>query len=151
MFGMMSGQRILVHSSNERSVADIIDEGVRDQNDIHALASKNGNSICVMIWNYHDDDEKGVSSIIDLNVNDLVNEKVLVHHYRIDDQFSNSFEKWKSLGRPQQVTDSQYKALEQAGQLQLFTSPEWITVKNGKASLQLDLPRQGVSFIQLTW
>jgi xylan 1,4-beta-xylosidase len=104
-----------------------------------------------MIWNYNDDDEKGASSMIDLNVNDLVNEKVLVHHYRIDDQFSNSFEKWKSLGRPQQVTDSQYKALEQAGQLQLFTSPEWITVKNGKASLQLDLPRQGVSFIQLTW
>jgi len=151
MLGMMSGQRISVQSSNGRNVADIITKGVREQNDIHALSSKNGNSICVMIWNYHDSDLKGASSMVELNVKGLENDKVLVHHYRIDDQFSNSFEKWKSLGRPQHVTDDQYKELERAGQLQLYTSPEWTTVKNGKADLSLELPRQGVSFIQLTW
>lgn len=32
--------------------------------------------------------------------------------------------KWKAIGKPQQVTDEQYKELERAGQLQLYTSPE---------------------------
>jgi xylan 1,4-beta-xylosidase len=151
MFGMMSGQRISVQSNSERSAVDIIAKGVREQNDIHALASKNGNSVGVMLWNYHDDDVKDVSSHVDLSVHGLVNGKVLIHHYRIDDQFSNSFERWKSMGRPQHVTDDQYKELERAGELELYTSPEWIDVSNGKVDLQLDLPRQGVSFIQLTW
>jgi xylan 1,4-beta-xylosidase len=151
MFGMMSGERILVQSSNGLRATEMIARGVRDQNDIHALASKGDNSICVLIWNYHDDDVKGVSSKVDLSVLGLANEKVLVHHYRIDDQFSNSFEKWKALGRPQQVSSDQYKELERAGHLQLYTSPEWIGVKSGKADLKLDLPRQGVSLIQLTW
>jgi xylan 1,4-beta-xylosidase len=57
---------------------------------------------------------------------------VLVHHYRIDQQFSNSFEKWKAMGKPQDVTDAQYKELEKAGQLQLCDSPQWNEVINGK-------------------
>jgi xylan 1,4-beta-xylosidase len=151
MFGMMSGQRIAVQSSSRLSAADIIGKGVRESNDIYALASMKENSLCVMLWNYHDDDVKGVSSKVDLKILGLVNEKVLVHHYRIDDQFSNSFEKWKSFGRPKHVNDDQYKQLERAGQLQLYMSPEWTDVENGSAALQFDLPRQGVSFIQLTW
>lgn len=151
MLGMMSGQRISVQSDNSFSAADIIAKGVREQNDIHALASKNENSMCVMIWNYHDDDVKGISSKVELKIQGLVPEKVLVHHYRIDDQFSNSFEMWKSLGRPQHVTEDQYMQLERAGQLQLYTSPEWIDVKDGGADLQFDLPLHGVSFVQLTW
>ena len=55
------------------------------------------------------------------------------------------------MGKPQQVTDEQYKELEQAGQLQLYTSPEWKEIRNGKVGLEFDLPRQGVSLLQLSW
>ena len=55
------------------------------------------------------------------------------------------------MGRPQQVTDEQYEELERAGQLQLYTSPEWKEINNGKTLLKFDLPRQGVSLIQLNW
>jgi xylan 1,4-beta-xylosidase len=104
-----------------------------------------------MIWNYHDDDVATVSSPVELNIKGLGKNKVLVHHYRVDKQFSNSFEKWKIIGKPQQVTEEQYKELEKAGQLQLYTSPEWKEPKNGTATLKFDLPVQAVSFIQLTW
>jgi xylan 1,4-beta-xylosidase len=104
-----------------------------------------------MVWNYHDDNIAGASSPVELNVNGVGSNKVLVHHYRVDDQFSNSFEKWKDMGGPQQVTAEQYQELERAGQLQSYTSPEWSEATNGKISLKFDLPRQGVSLIRLTW
>src|SRR4030095_15706877 len=124
MFGMMSGNRIEVKSDNGLTAADIIAKGVRGKNDIHGIASRNQNSVCVMVWNYHDDDVNGVPSEVELRVNKLANNKVLIHHYRVDQQFSNSFEKWKAMGNPQQVSDEQYRVLERAGQLQLYTSPE---------------------------
>jgi xylan 1,4-beta-xylosidase len=151
MLGMMSGHRISVQSENGLSAEDIIANGVRGKNDIHAVASKDKNSISIMVWNYHDDNVPGALSTIELFVDNIGSKKVLVHHYRVDDQFSNSFEKWKAMGKPQDVTAEQYKELEQAGQLQLYTSPEWKNLDSGKAVLNFDLPRQGVSFIQLTW
>jgi len=54
------------------------------------------------------------------------------------------------MGRPQDVTDAQYKELEKAGQLQLCDSPQWNEVINGKTVLKFHLPRQAVSLIQLT-
>lgn len=151
MFGMMNGKRISVKAGNGLSAADIIAHGVREKNDINAIASKNQNSVCIMVWNYHDDDVTDAASPVELIINGIGKSKVLVHHYRVDQQFSNSFEKWKALGKPQQVTDEQYKELEKAGQLQLFTSPQWVETKNGKTILKFDLAGQGVSLIQLTW
>jgi xylan 1,4-beta-xylosidase len=151
MFGMMNGSRISVKCDDGLTAADIVSKGIREKNDINAIASKNGNSVCIMVWYYHDDDVAGVSSPVELTVNGIGNNPVLIHHYRVDQQFSNSFEKWKALGKPGQVTDEQYKTLETAGQLQLYNSPEWYKTNNGKTILKFDLPRQGVSLIKMTW
>ncbi len=151
MFGMMNGERILVQSDNGMSAADIIANGVRERNDIQAMAGKDQNSIWVMLWNYHDDNITGGAAPIELTIQGITKKKVLIHHYRVDQQFSNSFEKWKAMGKPLQVTTEQYKELEDSGQLQLFTSPKWMNTNDGKAIVTFDLPRQGVSLIKLTW
>ncbi|MEO5975737.1 MAG: beta-xylosidase [Chryseolinea sp.] len=151
MFGMMRGNRILVQTENGLSASDIIAKGVRERNDINAIATRDTNSISILVWNYHDDNVSAVSFPVELTINAIGIEKVLVHHYRVDDQFSNSFEKWKTMGKPQQVTEQEYKTLERAGQLQLYTSPEWKEATNGKAIVKFDLPAQGVSLVQLTW
>jgi xylan 1,4-beta-xylosidase len=151
MFGLMSGKRITVKSDNGLSATDIITNSVRENNDINAIASKNSNSICVIVWNYHDDDLTGPSSAVELTINGIPNDKVLLHHYRVDQQFSNSFEKWKAMGKPQQVSAEQYEELQRSGQLQLYTSPEWKKIKNGNVILEFDLPRQGVSLLRLSW
>ena len=151
MFGMMNGRRVSVNTDGGFNALDIIANGVREKIDINAIASKDQNSVSVMVWNYHDDNIAGPASPVALTVNGIGKSKVLVHHYRVDDQFSNSFEKWKIMGKPQNVSSEQYKELERAGQLQLFTSPEWKEAKDGKTVLKFDLPRQGVSFIQLSW
>jgi len=151
MFGIMSGQRVSVQSDGGFAASDIISNGVKGRNDIHAIASKSQNSLCVMVWNYHDDNITGAASLVQLTISGIVTGKALVHHYRVDDHFSNSFEKWKTIGKPQQVTPEQYQELENAGHLQLYKSPQWQETKDGKAVLTFDLPRQGVSFIRLTW
>jgi xylan 1,4-beta-xylosidase len=151
MLGMMRGNRIEVKSDNGLNANDIIAKAVRGKNDIHAIASKHQNSIGIMVWNYHDDDASKPGSPVEIIINNINSNKVLMHHYRVDHQFSNSFEKWKSMGKPQQVTDEQYQELERAGQLQLYISPEWIKADKGIVKLKFDLPQQGVSFIRLTW
>jgi len=151
MFGMMGGKRIEVEADNSFTVSNIIANGVRERNDINAIASKDQNSIYVMVWNYHDDDSVGKTSQIELAVNGIAGKKVMSRHYRIDQHFSNSFEKWKAMGKPQNVTADQYQQLERSGQLQLYNSPEWKEINNGKALLKFELPRQVVSLIQLNW
>jgi xylan 1,4-beta-xylosidase len=151
MLGRMDGKRISVRSDGGLDAAHIIAHGIRDQPDVHAIASKSQNSVSIMVWNYHDDDVAEGSSRVKLMIEGLRNNNVRVQHYRVDQQFSNSFEKWKFMGKPQLVTSEQYKVLEQAGQLQLFASPEGVKTTNGETVLEIELPRQGVSLLQLTW
>jgi xylan 1,4-beta-xylosidase len=151
MLGMMNGQRVSVSTANAFDAADIISNGVKLNPDVNALASAEERSVSIMVWNYHDDNVAAPSAAIQLTVKDLSNEKVMVHHYRIDERHSNSFEKWKAMGSPQHVGEALYDELERAGHLELFTSPEWKKISDGKLALQFDLPRQGVSLIRLTW
>jgi xylan 1,4-beta-xylosidase len=151
MFGLMSGQRVAVVNGNGLTAADIITSGVRGRPDINAIAAKDKNALSVMLWNYHDDNLAVPASAVELTVNGLADGKVLVTHYRVDSSFSNSYEVWKAMGSPQKVSDQQYRLLERAGQLQLYGSPEWVTVKSGKFIMQTDLPGQAVSLIKFTW
>jgi xylan 1,4-beta-xylosidase len=55
------------------------------------------------------------------------------------------------MGAPQQVSRSQYEALERAGKLELLDAPTYLPVSNGTATIEFELPRQGVSLLRLTW
>lgn len=151
MLGMMQGNRIDVQTTGGLKATDIITNGVKDQPDVQALAAKDASSVSLMVWNYHDDDLAAPSSLVTVMIENIGKKKTLLQHYRVDDQFSNSFEKWKQMGKPQNVTTEQYSELEKSGQLQLLHSPEWITTENGTTTIKFELPRQGVSLIKLSW
>jgi xylan 1,4-beta-xylosidase len=55
------------------------------------------------------------------------------------------------MGSPQNPSPEQYAALEESGQLELLESPRWMVADQGRSTLEFDLPRQGVSVVQLTW
>ncbi|MFD2570181.1 beta-xylosidase [Spirosoma soli] len=151
MFGMMEGNRVAVSNGLAYDYAKVRDESVRKGADINALASKNAQTATVMVWNYHDDNVPAPAAPVSVTVKGVPATKVLVEHYRIDRQFSNSYEAWKRMGSPKSPTAEQVAELEKAGQLQLLGSPEWIPVKNSQAALNFTLPRQGVSLLKLTW
>ena len=151
MFGMMPGNRVAVKNKLAYDYVRIRDESVRAEADINALASKDDKSAAVMVWNYHDDNLPAPDAPVSVQVESVPGQRVLLQHYRIDNQFSNSYEVWKKMGSPKTPTLEQVVELEKAGQLQLLVSPEWITVKDGEVNLNFTLPQQGVSLLKLSW
>jgi xylan 1,4-beta-xylosidase len=152
MFGMMSGDRVGVSGNLAYDFFAVRDSSVRDERpDVNALAAKGQENATVMVWHYHDDHIPGPAAPIELTIQGLPAERTLLFHYRVDQEFSNSYELWKKLGSPQNPTPEQYAMLERAGQLQMLTSPEWISARGGSVSLKFVLPRQGVSLLKLSW
>ncbi|WP_240625974.1 GH39 family glycosyl hydrolase [Spirosoma pollinicola] len=151
MFGMMQGNRVEVNTDLAYDFTKIKNESVRGERDINALAAKDSKSATVMVWNYHDDNVVVPASPVDVKLKGIPAQRVFVQHYRIDQQFSNSYEVWKKMGSPKSPTAEQISELEKAGQLQLLTSPMWINVKNGEVDMPFLLPGQGVSLVKLSW
>jgi xylan 1,4-beta-xylosidase len=152
MFGLMSGNRVEVTSNGAYNLAHARDSSIRGSRpDIGALASKDSATAAVMLWNYHDDDVAMPAQSVEVQINGLSKEQVLVTHYRIDKQHSNSYERWKKMGSPQQPTAEQINELEQSGQLHMLSSPAWMKTKEGALLLSMPLPGQAVSLIKLDW
>lgn len=150
MFGMMRGQRVRV-DGNPYPAKKVIKEGIRNQPDINAFACADEKEVTIMVWNYHDDDILVEINDIELIVKNIPEGPALMHHYRVDQEFSNSHTMWQKLGSPQQPLPEQYRQVEEAGHLKLFTSPQWIAGKREGTHIRFALPRQGVSFIKLEW
>jgi xylan 1,4-beta-xylosidase len=151
MFGMMSGTRVNV-SGGKYDLTTMIENGVKgEEADINALACKDDNSVSVMVWNYHDDDLPASASAVKIEIDGLTAKNIMVQEYRIDKNNSNSFEVWKKMGSPQFPDVEQITELEKAGQLQLYSSPQWINVSNDKTAMNIELPRQGVSLLKFSW
>ncbi len=150
MLGMMNGLRARVDNPDAIPLDDIVAHGVKQKPDIHAMASIDAHFAAVLVSNYHDSAKPGPAAPIDLTIAGLPHGRMLMHHYRVDDEHSNSYEVWKKLGSPQQPTPEQYAQLEAAGQLQLLESPRWVT-SDGQIHAAFDLPLHGVSLVVLAW
>ena len=150
MFGMMKGQRVMV-KGNPYPAKKVIEQGIRDVADINAMACTDQNEMTILVWNYHDDDILGEINDINMLIRNIPDGPVLMHHYRVDQELSNSYAVWQELGSPQQPTEEQYKKLEAAGHLKFLNSPLWITARENELHIQFSLPRQGVSLIKLEW
>jgi len=153
MAARMHGNRVAVESSGAVPVATIQSAGVRGANpDVDAIAVRSDRGISILIWNYHDDDVAGPEATVQLQIAGLPPsvKRATLRHYRIDETHSNAWTAWKNMGSPQQPTPEQYKALEAAGQLQELKPPSTVTVA-APMNLGLQLPRQAISLVQLSW
>jgi len=153
MAGMMSGERVGTTSTGRVSLDDILKSGVRQNPDIDAFATKDTREAAVLLWNYHDDDLPAAGAEVQVTVSGIPAgvHRVLLQHYRIDQDHSNAYTVWKAMGSPQKPTPEQYKKLQSAGQLQLLTSPRWLVVDNGKVTIPTSMPRQATSLMHLKW
>jgi xylan 1,4-beta-xylosidase len=145
----MHGDRVRTESSGGVGAQTMIADGVRGSADVDALAVRSDREVSVLAWNYHDDDVTGVEAKVRIVISGVPDCRVLLRHYRIDETHSNAWTAWKKMGSPQQPSAEQYAALEAAGQLQEFDSPRWIVVKGGEATIEIAMPRQAVSLLNL--
>jgi xylan 1,4-beta-xylosidase len=151
MLGMMTGNRAEVENPAAAALDRMVASGVKENPDVHAMAGIDGHSATVLVANYHDSSKPGPPAAIDLAVSGLPQGRVLVEHFRVDDEHSNAYEAWKKMGSPATPSSEQYAQLEAAGQLQSFTSPRWVHAEQGRLRFPFSLPLHGVSLIRLTW
>lgn len=152
MFGMMQGNRVEVGGDLAYDFLKIRDSSVRGtRDDISALATTDGHSAAIMVWNYHDDNKLTNGAPVTITIRGIPAAKALLQHFRIDQAHSNAYTVWKQMGAPQQPGPKQVAELEKAGQLQLLSSPEWVHTENGTAVIRMQLPRQAVSLLKFNW
>lgn len=152
MFGMMNGNRLTVTNSGALGFQKIPDNSVRgDQSYIDALATSDKHNMFVMLWNYHDDDSRKTNADITLVLQNIGAGNATISEYRIDEAYSNSYNAWKKMGSPQQVSAQQFSELENAGKLQMRIVSEAVQVKKGSIHYQLTLPSQAVTLLKVSW
>jgi len=150
MLGMMTGNRLTVDNPAAATLDSMLAGGVKGNPDLSVMASAEGGSVSVLISNYHDSGKPGPDASIRLTIAGLPAGRLLLQHFRVDPEHSNSYEAWKQMGSPQKPTPEQYAHLERAGQLAMLESPRWVTPEDGRIELEFSLPRHGVSLVRLT-
>jgi len=153
MLGLMSGERVEVTSSAATSLDEILATGIRAKTSVDGLAARSNHAVTVLLWNYRDDEAQAAEAPVQLNVAGLPasSNRILLTHYRIDQNHSNSYTVWNAMGSPQSPNPQQYESLKAAGQLQLLESPHWVESKDGTVRLDFRLPGEGVSLLELSW
>ena len=152
MLGMMRGDRVAVTGDQAYDAARIQAAGVRGaRTDIDALAAKDAHSIAVLVWNYHDDDIIDAGSPVELRIAGIPARQVQLRHYRIDQDHSNSYTAWKRMGSPAHPTAAQVAELQKAGELAQLGAATTVATRDGTATVRMQLPRQAVSLVTLTY
>lgn len=153
MFGLLHGLQVNAVSSESIAADRVLREGVTDREDVDVIASRSSNEIDVLIWNYSGDDWPAAPAPVNLQITGLPmgTREVLLEHYRVDNNHSDSYTVWRRMGSPQHPTADQYRQLKAAGQLQLLGSPSWAHPQKYSLHVQFTLPRQAMSLIRITW
>jgi len=152
MLGMMRGDRVAVSGDQAYDAARIQATGVRGaRTDIDALAAKDAHGVAVMVWNYHDDDIIDAGAPVELRIAGIPARQVQLHHYRIDQDHSNSYATWKRMGSPANPTPAQVAELQKASELAELGPASTLETRDGVATIRMQLPRQAVSLVTLTY
>jgi xylan 1,4-beta-xylosidase len=149
MLAKMQGERLAVESDAAVSLDAMMRRGVRGQPDVSGFASRDGNTLYVMLWHYHDDDLPGPAADVELTLASLpvAAGTAEIEHFAIDADHSNAYTAWQRMGSPQEPTTQQYAELVQAGELALGEPIGPVPIQAGVADVRLAIPRQAVSLL----
>ncbi len=147
LFAKMGPERIAATSSAQVPLDLIVKDGVRDQADIGALATRTPDGrIAVRLWHYHDDDVAGPVAQVKL---DIAGAKAgSAKRWRVDGEHGNAFTAWQRMGSPASPNEKQYGQLEAASVMQEETLAATGSTRGGR-SFTIALPRQGVALLTL--
>ncbi|MCO6048035.1 hypothetical protein NG895_29380 [Aeoliella sp. ICT_H6.2] len=152
MMSEMGPERLAAESSQQVALDDIIRHGVRGSADVGVLASRNEQRITILVWHYHDDDVAGPAAEVTLAIENLPDEwqDAKVKHKRVDEFHSNPYDEWKRMGSPGAPNERQYRQLMKSSELATYSGETSHEFADGTAKLTFELPRQGVSLVELS-
>ena len=68
---------------------------------MNVAATRDDKRVSIILWHYHDDDVAGPDAHITLTIDGWDKGAPSLHHFRMDEDHSNSFGVWKAMGRPE--------------------------------------------------
>jgi xylan 1,4-beta-xylosidase len=143
------GGWLATESSGALPLDDVVEHSVTGAPDINAVAARNGNEIDVLVWNYHDADVAAPPAEIELEIDGLKPGWGIASEFRVDETHSNGYRAWQQMGSPAHPTAQQVAALQKAAGLEETVKGHEIAVRDGKARVNLTLPRQGVALVRI--
>ena len=156
MFGMLGapgldnwGGWLATESSGALPLDDVVKSSVMAAPDVNAVATRNGNQVDILLWNYHDADVTAPPAEIHLIVDGLHGKTVTSAEFRMDATHSNAYLAWQQMGSPAHPSAEQLPLLEKAGALEQSVADHAIPVSAGAAGIDLEITRQGVVLVRL--
>ncbi|MGA3049816.1 MAG: beta-xylosidase [Terracidiphilus sp.] len=154
MFGMLGASKqgadwLNTESDGALPLDDIVAHSVTGNPDVRAVATRNGNEVDVLLWNYHDADVSAPPAQILLTVDGFPSKNVMAAEFRMDATHSDAYRAWQQIGSPAHPTPEQLEQLQKAGALEQTALDPSPGLRDGKISLALSLPRQGVMLVRL--
>ena len=152
LLGSLGGDRLAVSSDGALTLDDILANSVRQQPDVDAMATRNGQNVQILVWNYHDDLVPAQAALVRVTVQlpASFGSGATVTHTRVDESHGDAYTVWVSQGSPQAPTAAQLSALRQAMQPAPLEPARQVDVTNGTVSLDFTLPRFGISLLTLS-
>lgn len=153
LLGRLAGTRVNLSSSGARELDDIVTNGVQGDPDVDGMATRNGDAIQVLVWNYHDALLPGAPAHVKLAVGvpPSFGPRARVSHQRVDEAHGDAYAAWVAQGMPASPTTAQVAALKKAMVPSLLVPDQTLALTgDGSVELDFDLPRFGVSLITLS-
>ena len=152
LLAKLRGQSLSVKSDGALSLSELLENGVRQDPDIDALASIEGDRIQILVFNYHDDLVESPSTSVTLKVAlpSHFEQRLVLSHLRVDENHGDAFSVWEKQGSPATPTDEQLAELHAAADGLVFEPDSIVTNHAGEVELSFELPRFGVSLLTLT-
>jgi xylan 1,4-beta-xylosidase len=152
LLGRLSGTRLPLSSSGARALDDLLANGVRAEPEVDGLATLDGSTIQVLVWNYHDDLVTVAATPVHLaiTVPASFGPSARVSHLRVDGSHGDAYTVWVSQGMPASPSDAQISALRQAMSPSLLVPDRTVSIAaTGSLGVDFDLPRFGVSLVTI--
>ncbi len=154
----LQGVRLPVTSNGQIPLDELLDNSVRGEPDIDALATLDGDDrINILVWHYHDDlpeadlaDSRPVQVTLDVALPPAFQEGTVMTHQRVDQTHGNAFTTWQLQGRPSAPTPAQLEELRDAMHSLEVASGERLEVVDGTTRVSFALPRFGLSLVTLS-
>jgi xylan 1,4-beta-xylosidase len=149
LMGKLGGAWVKTESDGELPLDQVVAQSVAAVADVNAVATRNGNEIDVLIWNYHDADVPAPAAQVQISVDGLHGAHAIESEFRVDANDSNAYRAWQEMGSPAKPTAEQIAQLEKEGQLEETAREKRIGVSKGAAQIELTLPRQGTAVVRI--
>ncbi len=120
-----------------------------EKGNIDGLATRRGKSIQVMVYNFNQDVNDREIRKAGLSVTLPSRGPYRLTHYRIDENHSNTYTVWKSMGKPLIPDTDQMNQIISTQRLELLEPVQIVKPDGDKILIQLSLPHHSVSLLLL--